>query len=189
MPTVLALSGSLRTGSYNTSLLRIAVAKLELQGVAVTGFDFRAEPLPIFDADLEANQGYPESVLKLKRAVRDAGAVLIAGPEYNAGPTPLLKNAIDWASRRHRGERNEWDGKVCALMSASPSAFGGVRAQAVYRNALLHNMAVVIPQVVTVPNASEAFDAEGRLLNERALKNMDILLARLLEVSSRLADR
>jgi NAD(P)H-dependent FMN reductase len=137
------------------------------------------------DADLEKS-GYPESVLKIKRLVRGADAVLIAGPEYNSGPTPLLKNAIDWVSRAHHGEKNEWDGKVVGLMSASPSAFGGTRAQVVYRNALVHCHAIVLPGTVTVPHAAEAFGPDGELTNERALKNLKALVAELLEVSSKL---
>ncbi|MEX2243234.1 MAG: NAD(P)H-dependent oxidoreductase [Fimbriimonadaceae bacterium] len=188
MPTVLAVSGSLRTGSYNTSLLRVAVRMLEEKGATVTGFDFRAHPLPIYDGDLEKNEGFPESVLLIKGAVRDADAVLFAGPEYNSGPTPLLKNAIDWVSRRNadRGANNEFDGKVCAVVSASPGAFGGVRAQYVYRNALSFLGAFVLPDLVTLPNAADAFDAEGRLLNERTGKALDSLTTKLLEVSSRL---
>ena len=186
MARVLAISGSLRTGSYNTSLLRVATKILAEKGAEIVGHDFRARPLPIFDADLEKNEGFPESVIELKRTVRESDAVLIAGPEYNAGPTPLLKNAIDWVSRRQHGEKNEWDSKVVGVVSASPGSFGGVRAQYSYRNSLMHNFAFVLPDMVTVPNASEAFDEQGNLRNERALRGLEALTTKLLEVSSRL---
>ncbi len=158
------------------------------KGATVSVFDFRANPLPIYDADMEKNEGFPESVLKLKAEVKSADAILIAGPEYNAGPTPLLKNAIDWVSRKNseRGAANEWDKKVVAVISASPGAFGGVRAQYVYRNALSHNGAFIVPDLVTLPLASDAFDAQGNLLNERTKKALDRNMASLLEVSSRL---
>jgi NAD(P)H-dependent FMN reductase len=188
MATVLALSGSLRTGSYNTSLLNVAIAMLKEKGAEVVGFDFRADPLPIYNADQEKHEGYPPAVLKLKSVVRDADAVVIAGPEYNAGPTPLLKNAIDWVSRRapEKGIENDWDKKVVAVVSASPGQFGGVRAQYVYRNALSFLGAFVLPNLVTLPLASDAFDADGNLLNERAKKGLEKCMADLLEVSSRL---
>jgi NAD(P)H-dependent FMN reductase len=182
---VFAVSGSVREGSYNTSLLNVAIERLRGAGAEVTTHDFRAHPLPIFNADLE-REGYPGPVLQLKLAVREADAVLIAGPEYNAGPTPLLKNAIDWVSRGHHGEKNEWEQKVVGLMSASPGAFGGARAQVVYRNALVHCYAIVLPGAVTLPHAGEAFGEDGALKNERALKNLEALVARMLEVSSKL---
>ena len=166
MPSVLAVCGSVRTGSYNKKLLDVATGLLQAKGAAVTGFDFRADPLPLYDADSEKSDGFPESVLMLKAAVKGADAVVIAGPEYNAGPTPLLKNAIDWVSRRNpeRGAANEWDGKVVTVISASPGAFGGVRAQYVYRNALGFLGAFVLPELVTLPSASDAFDPDGNLL-------------------------
>ncbi len=158
------------------------------KGATVNGFDFKTMPLPIYDADMEKNEGFPDNVLKLKAEVKRADAVVIAGPEYNAGPTPLLKNAIDWVSRKNQqwsGE-NEWDKKVVAVISASPGAFGGVRAQYVYRNSLSHNGAFVVPDLVTLPLATDAFDVQGNLLNERTKKSLDRNMANLLEVSSRL---
>lgn len=188
MPSVFAVSGSLRTGSYNTSLLRVAIKMLEEKGASVYGFDFRADPLPVYDADLEKEQGFPANVLKLKAEVKRADAILLAGPEYNAGPTPLLKNAIDWVSRRRpeEGVQNEWDGKVVAVISASPGQFGGVRAQYVYRNALSFLGAFVLPDLVTLPLAGDAFDSDGNLLNERTKRALERCMAKLLEVSSRL---
>ena len=188
MAKVLALSGSLRTGSYNTSLLNVATQMLREHGSEVVGFDFRADALPIYDADLEKGEGFPANVLKLKASVKGADAIVIAGPEYNTGPTPLLKNPIDWVSRRNpdHGAQNEWDGKVVAVISASPGQFGGVRAQYVYRNALSFLGAFVLPDLVTLPLASDAFDAEGNLLNERTKKALDQNMKNLLEVSSRL---
>lgn len=188
MPTVLAISGSLRTGSYNTSLLKVATAMLEQKGADVETFDFRVFPLPIYDADSERTDGFPESVLHLKSRVKAADAIVLAGPEYNTGPTPLLKNAIDWVSRRNpdRGAANEWDRKVVAVISASPGQFGGVRAQAVYRSALGFLGAFVLPDLVTLPLASDAFDEAGNLLNERTKAALDRNMTNLLEVSSRL---
>jgi chromate reductase, NAD(P)H dehydrogenase (quinone) len=182
MPNILALSGSTRTGSFNTSLLNVAVKLLETKGASVTGYDFRAHPLPLYDADLEAEKGFPANVLLLKQRVKDADGIVIAGPEYNSGPTPLLKNAIDWVSR----VGNEWDSKVIAVISASPGQFGGIRAQYVYRSALSHLGAFVLPDLVTLPLASDAFDANGNLLNERTAKALERNMANLLEVSSRL---
>lgn len=166
----------------------VASKILEEKGAAVEGFDFRAQPLPIYDADFEKEKGFPESVLLLKAAVRSADAIVLAGPEYNAGPTPLLKNAIDWVSRRRpdEGVENEWDGKVIAVISASPGQFGGVRAQSVYRSALSFLGAFVLPDLVTLPLAGDAFDHEGNLLNERTKKGLEKNMANLLEVSSRL---
>ena len=97
--TVLGISGSLRSGSFNTSLLR-AAQELASNGVEIKIFDLNG--VPLYSGDLEAD-GDPDGVASLKAAIRNADAVLIATPEYNHGPSGVLKNAIDWASRDRAG--------------------------------------------------------------------------------------
>ena len=92
---VLAISGSLRRGSYNTALL-CAAADIAPESMKIDIYPIG--DLPLFDADLEA-AGSPEPVTRFRTAVAEADALLLATPEYNWSTTGALKNAIDWASR------------------------------------------------------------------------------------------
>lgn len=92
MPTILALSGSLRAASVNTALLH-AMTELVPAGVTVRLFADMAS-LPLFNPDLE---GFEAAVVHaLRRALREADAVVIASPEYAHGVTGVIKNSLDW---------------------------------------------------------------------------------------------
>ena len=87
-------------------------------------------PLPLFDQDLESEQGMPENGARLKKWFIDHDGLLIAAPEYNSSITAVLKNAIDWVSRQAPNEPSPamaCRGKAAILMSASPGALGGFR--------------------------------------------------------------
>lgn len=188
MSTVLTLVGSLRDGSYNRKLQIVASAMLIAHGAEVKDFDFRQSPLPLYDASLESAESLSEGVQALKNAIRNADAIIIVSPEYNAGVTPLIKNAIDWVSRQDssKGTTNEWSNKVVSVLTASPGAFGGIRAQGAYRQSLAMLGAYVLPDTVTIPNAAQAFNEQGLLTNERSNDMLEKSMKRLLEVSSRL---
>src|SRR5882672_10101602 len=119
---VLAISGSLRRGSYNTALLR-AAEKLVPAGMTLQ-LQFLHD-VPLFNADVEA-QGFPPGVAVLREAIRSADGVLISTPEYNHGVPGVLKNAVDWVSR---GKDQPFKDKPVTLISASNGRFGGARSQ------------------------------------------------------------
>jgi chromate reductase len=89
---LLAISGSLRAASINTAFCH-AAAQLAPEGVAVTVYDGLGR-LPLFNPDLESLP--PAEVLRLRAAVHEADAVLIASPEYAHGVSGVMKNALDW---------------------------------------------------------------------------------------------
>ena len=158
---ILGLSGSLRKGSYNTSLLR-AAAELLPPGMVLDTFDLSL--LPIFNADHE--KPFPAAVEEFRIRVAEADALLIACPEYNSSLTGALKNAIDWASRSPQSPLNR---KPVAVMGASTGNFGTVRAQLHLRQILTHVGALTVPKPeVLIARADKAFDADGRLTDEAA---------------------
>lgn len=120
---ILGIAGSLRKGSYNLAALK-AAQELAPAGTTLSIYEDLAA-LPLFNQDEEKNP--PESVKKLKAAIREADAILMATPEYNYSFPGVLKNAIDWASRPY-GD-SAWEGKPVAIMSASTGMLGGARAQ------------------------------------------------------------
>jgi chromate reductase, NAD(P)H dehydrogenase (quinone) len=129
MTALIGISGSLRQGSFNTALLRAVATMLP----ADTSLQIRTlHGIPLYDGDLEAASGLPESVRALKEAVVAADGVLLATPEYNNGIPGVFKNAIDWLSRPAAEIPRVFGGKRIALMGASPGPFGTTLSQAAW---------------------------------------------------------
>jgi chromate reductase len=176
MPRVLAISGSLRHGSHNASLLRAAEPLLppatELvhwRGLAL---------IPPYSEDDDEHPA-PAGVAALRRALDDADAVLIATPEYNASLPGALKNALDWASRPFAS--NPLRGKPAAVVGVSTGMFGAVWAQADARKVLQTIGARVLDAELPVPHAHERFDADGRLTDPDLRERLAELLSALVE--------
>ena len=169
-PVLLGLCGSLRAGSLNRKLM-LEGGRL-WPGVFVEG-DLR---LPLYDGDVEA-KGLPPSVRALCDAIAGADAVLIACPEYNKGPSGVLKNALDWISR---DKPNPLWGKRAAIVSATAGRSGGERAQTMLRSMLapLRVEALTWPEVL-VGGAANEFDDQGRLSSARYQETLAQLIGRL----------
>jgi chromate reductase len=166
---ILAFAGSLRSGSFNKKLVRAAAEGARAAGAQVNEIELREIPMPLYDGDMEREQGLPPNAKLFKRLLIEHQGVLIASPEYNTAITAVLKNALDWASRAEPGEPPmvAFRGKIGGLMSASPGNFGGVRSLAMSRAILSYLGMIVVPTQLAIPRANEAFDAEGRLKDER----------------------
>jgi len=152
---ILAISGSLRTGSYNSALLAAAAeCQSEIQVVVWRGLD----RIPAFNEDLDA---VPSVVTSLRLAIARSDALLIATPEYNGSIPGVLKNALDWVSRPY--SENALRGKTVAVVGASQGTFGALWAQADLRRILQTIGAEVAGRELPVPRAQEAFTEEGRV--------------------------
>ena len=171
---ILALSGGLRAASTNTALLR-AARQLAPAGVEIEIYD-GVRDLPYFDQDLEGD--VPATVAELRGKIAEADGVLIASPEYNYSIPGALKNALDWASRPYG--QSVLTGKPIALMGASGSAFGTVRAQNHLRDVFhwLDSKVVTKPEVHVGANY-ERFDAAGDLVDENSRNLVAGLVAAL----------
>lgn len=164
-PRILAFAGSTRRESWNKKLIRVAAKGAGDAGAAVTLVDLADFPMPMYDGDLEAEKGIPEKGREFKDLLRRHQGFLMSCPEYNSSISGVLKNVIDWASRRENDEKplECFRGKVVSLMSASPGRLGGLRGL-VHVRAILGNIGcIVLPNQVAVPSANDAFDPEGRL--------------------------
>ena len=187
-PKILAFAGSSRRDSFNKKLVKIATEGARLAGAEVTYLDFKDLPMPLFDEDLEAEQGIPENVKTFKAIMKAHQGLLIACPEYNSSITPLLKNAIDWASRPEPGEPGLicFRDKVAVIMSTSPGALGGLRGL-VHVRAILGNIGVlVLPNQKGIAKAQEAFDENGQLKDEQQQQEIHQLGNKLATVVARL---
>lgn len=123
---LVGISGSLRSGSYNSALLRAAAAMMP-SGTEMAIGSIRG--IPLYDADIEAGEGIPEQVMVLKDAIAQAHGLLLVTPEYNNSIPGVFKNAIDWLSRPPSDIRRVFGGKPTALIGASPGGFGTVLSQ------------------------------------------------------------
>jgi chromate reductase len=159
---VIGISGSLREGSFNRALLTAVAAELP-PGVEFAQWS-GLETLPAYDADADGPFA-PPSVAALRRALAEAGAVVIATPEYNASIPGALKNALDWASRPFPD--NCLHGKPVAVVGASTGVFGAVWAQADLRRILKTIGADVLEAALPVAMAHHAFTASGALRDRR----------------------
>ena len=184
-PRLLAVAGSMRSGSFNRKLLRIAVQAAEKEGAEVDLVDLRELNLPLYDGDLEAKEGLPEGAVRFKERIGRADGLLIASPEYNQSVPGTFKNAIDWASR---GEDDVFENKMGALMGASPGGFGAVRSLLHLRQILTALGVWLIPSQVTLSRARQAFDSEG-VLKDPDKQTEVVELVRLLTNQCRLLGR
>ncbi len=188
MPRILAFAGSARMESYNKKLVKIAADGAKSAGADVTLVDLLDYPMPLFNEDLEAQSGLPDSVILFKQLLKGHQGFLIACPEYNGSITPLLKNAIDWASRPAPGEPplSCFKGKVAALLATSPGGMGGMRGL-VHVRAILEGIGVlVIPDQKAIPEAYNAFDASGQLKDEKQTQSVLSIARTLVNVTTKL---
>ena len=123
MTRILALSGSLRAGSYNTALAR-AAKNAAPEGVEVEVATLHG--IPLYDADVESSDGIPKAVHALREQILSHDGLLLVTPEYNNGVPGVFKNGIDWLSRT---PRDLFVGRPVALIGASPGGFGTVLSQ------------------------------------------------------------
>ena len=169
---LLGLSGALRTNSTNTKLLREA-ARL-FGECSYEAADLR---LPLYDGDAEEAEGVPPAVMRLAEQIAAADAVMISSPEYNKGPSGVLKNALDWVSRTKLAP---WKGKPVAVMTAAAGRAGGERAQMVLRGFMVPFQPCILqgPEVHLADSGNQ-FDENGRLTSEMYSKTLTALMENL----------
>lgn len=170
-PTPLAylvLSGSSRSGSYNTALARQVGEEVVTLGGTSTLRTIADYEMPHYTHELEARR-FPESARALREDVRDADGVILTSPEFNASVPGAVKNVIDWLSRFRPQPFNE---KQLLLMSASPSMVGGNRGLWALRIPLEHLGARVYPDMFSLAQAHHAFGEGGRISNPELTKRL-----------------
>lgn len=172
---VVGIAGSLRAGSHNRALLRLA-AEVAPPGMAIRAWEGLGG-IPLYDGDLE-DRGMPAPVAAMKAEIERAGAVLVVTPEYSHSIPGVLKNGLDWCARPPGS--SSFKGKVVAITGASPGAMATVRAQADLRRVLAAMGAIVVPAPeVLVGQADRKRDASGAYTDEGTRKFLGKLLEEL----------
>jgi chromate reductase, NAD(P)H dehydrogenase (quinone) len=190
-PRILAFAGSARAGSFNVKLLTVAVQAARELGAEVTPLDLHSLGLPLYHAEIEA-AGMPVGALELRRLLATHDALLVASPEYNGFPTPLLINSLDWASRPAAADGlpsglGAMGGKVAGVMSASPGPMGGLRSLGFARQ-FLHNTLgfLVVPEQFALVQAGKAFDEQGALIDAKQMQSVQRVVASVVRVAGAL---
>lgn len=165
MPNILAISGSLRTGSYNTALLRASVG---LMPAGATLDIATLHGIPLYDGDVEAKEGIPPAVQALKARIIASDGLLFATPEYNNSIPGVFKNAIDWLSRPPADSAKVFGGRRVAVIGASTGGFGTILSQ----NAWLPVLRTLGMQPwfggkVMVTRAGQVFNEAGEMVDEK----------------------
>ncbi len=189
-PKILAFAGSTRKDSWNKKLLKEAAEAAHGAGAEVTVIDLADYPLPLYDGDLDAAQGLPENAKKLQKLFAEHDGFLIASPDYNGSYSGVLKNMIDWLSRKDRDSEappEPFKGKIAAIMSASPGGMGGLRGLEKLHDLLDTLQVMVLPEVVAVGSITSAFNEAGKLKDPKVAKNVENAATRLVTVARRLA--
>jgi NAD(P)H-dependent FMN reductase len=170
---LLVFSASLRSESLNGRLARLAAETIDAHGGTADLAQMREFDTPSYDADVNAEDGFPAGAENLRDRVQTNDAFVISAPEYNFSMPGALKNAIDWVSRFSPQPFNEKHG---LLLSASPSMAGGNRGLWALRVPFEHLGARIYPDMFSLARAHLAFDPGGRLadaqLEERFERNI-----------------
>ncbi|MGO1765856.1 hypothetical protein CAP48_16660 [Advenella sp. S44] len=167
-PRILLLSGSTRRQSYNTRLARHMARSVEQAGGISTLISLADYPMAIYHGDDEAQSGLPESARQLRSLFKSHHGVFFASPEENSSMSALLKNTLDWLSRADGDEPGKvpYIGKVAAIGGATTGA-SGTRLGLLHLRTVLSGLGMlVLPSIMTIPFAANAFDDAGDLQSE-----------------------
>lgn len=182
MIKLLAISGSLRTKSYNSALLR-AATYLAPAGVSVEIAPI--QDIPLYNGDTEDVTGLPDAVRNLKNALRHADGLLLATPEYNNSIPGVMKNALDWVSRPATDIPAVFEGLPVAIIGASPGGFGTVLTQAAWLPVLRAlGMRAWFGDRLLVSRAGHVFDTQMTLTDDAIREQLREFVARFAEFAA-----
>ena len=158
-------SGSTREGSINRKLEAALVPMLAGAGFDVTVLSLADYDMPIYNGDWEETNGAPQTAKVLGKELAAQDAVVVVTPEYNGSLPPLLKNTIDWMTRI--GDMSQYHNPVWAIASCTPGPMSGIMVMRQLHYILTRIGTQVLEFQLGVGNASQAFNADGTLANER----------------------
>ena len=175
MPTILGLVGSVRRASFNAALLRAAIevapATVDIEIASIAG-------IPLYNGDDETANGLPEPVRALKEQIAAADGLLLVTPEYNNSIPGVFKNAIDWLSRPGSDIPRVFGSRAAGIIGASPGRGGTILAQAAWLPVMrVLGLRPWYGRTVYVSNANNAFDKDGRLIDDPVRKQLAAYMA------------
>ncbi|AVQ73700.1 NADPH-dependent quinone reductase ArsH [Microcystis aeruginosa NIES-1211] len=164
MIKIVGINGSLRPGSYSAMALEVAISRLGALGVETEIIDLRKLSLPFCNGGDDYSD-YPD-VAKMQQTVKSAAGLILATPEYHGSVSGVMKNALDLMSFE------ELSGKVAGLISvlggqSNSNALNDLRI------ILRWVHAWVIPEQISLGQAWQVFNEEGKILDEKLSQRFD----------------
>jgi chromate reductase, NAD(P)H dehydrogenase (quinone) len=176
MIKILAISGSLRSSSSNTNILRLLVNLVDKDTEIhiYTGID----NLPHFNPEIDDDRELL-AVQDWRSQLKQANGIIFCTPEYAHGVPGVLKNALDWIV-----SSGEFMHKPTAVISASPSPDGGERANASLVQTLTMMMAEISEgAILCVPAVSAKLNKQGELIDSETEISLRSLLENLIQTT------
>lgn len=166
---IVGLGGSFARESRSLAALRVAAAAAEEEGAGVRIFEIGQLDLPFYAPGREP----PENALAFADAVHDASGLLLSSPMYHGTISGSFKNALDWLELLGRREPPYLTDKVVGLISAA-SGVQGLQAVNTLEFVVRALRGLAIPLVIPI-SASQSFDAEGQIVDDRVLGQLRAL--------------
>jgi NAD(P)H-dependent FMN reductase len=157
---IVGISGSLRSGSYTTLAVRLALKGAEELECQAKLIDLRDYQLLFCDGKDDESQ-FPKDVFRLREEVKQAHGIILGMPEYHGGYSGVLKNALDLMGFE------EFEGKMLGLLGVSGGAMGAFGAMNSLREVGRALHAWVLPEQASIPQAWQEFDDAGNLKNPK----------------------
>jgi NAD(P)H-dependent FMN reductase len=170
MQSIVTISGSSRPDSFTAKALAIVNDELGKTNFQVVTFEAASLHL-----DFPGRPSTPDAN-RLRSAVKDAAAVVLATPEYHGGMSAMIKLCIE-----NMGFPSEMAGKPVALLGVAAGRIGAVKSIEQLRGVCGHTGALVVPGAISIAGVQGAFDAAGRCTDasaEAALRGLSTSLLR-----------
>ena len=167
---ILVFGASLRRDSFNVRLAALAAQVASANNAILHQPRMADLDCPPYNQDVELSSGIPQGARDLCKCLKESDAFMIASPEFNASMPGYLKNTIDWVSRFRP---QPFNGKQGFLLSASPAMGGGNKGLWSLRIPFEHLGARVYPDMFSLAQAHQAFDANGRIADPALQKRLE----------------
>ncbi|MEM7307922.1 MAG: NAD(P)H-dependent oxidoreductase [Planctomycetota bacterium] len=161
---ITAICGSVRPENATSRALALALDEL------ATHPDVEVTPIYLEELDLSLPglpPGNPEALERFQKTVEDSTGVFLASPEYHGGVSSPMKLAID-----NLGFPSKLAGKPVGLLGVAAGRIGAIKSLEQLRGICAHVGALVLPGSVSVAQVHQAFDEEGRCLDEEVEKQV-----------------
>lgn len=180
---LLLLAASFRKDSVNKKMIRLAEKMVKELGHQVDHAEFNEFQMPLYNADIQNNEGFPPTVTQFIERMHNADGIILSSPEYNYSIPGTLKNLIDWVSRV---QPMPWNQRRILLLSASPSLVGGNRGLWATRVPLETCGSIVYPDMFSLATAYEAFDDNGQLKDAKLQQRLSEIIRNFISFTEKL---
>jgi NAD(P)H-dependent FMN reductase len=158
------MGASLRRDSFNRKLAAIAARVTRAKGATVDLADFADFTMPLYDGDIEENEGLPEGARKFSARIKAADGLIFSVPEYNNSVSGPFKNALDWMSRE---KPYAFTAKPVLMLGVTSGKAQALQGIAQTRIPLTFLGSYIYPAWLGVANGATAFSEDGRLLVDK----------------------